>query len=225
VRTAGHRCADDHYDDEGYRRDLTAEERAFHRLYGPWDAFDPEQARAVFDPIGIPWWVAGGWAIEAFTGVPREHEDIDVSMFRRDLPVLRTAVSGSLHVWAAGPSGLTPLDDKQMTMPDDADQVWLRAHALAPWRCDVLLNPDDDGRWVSRRERSYVADLVDVTWQTDGVRYLRPEVALAFKAKGLRPKDEADFATSLPLLGRDARQWLAGFLDRVHPGHAWRDRL
>ncbi len=213
------------YDDEGYRVDLSDSERAFQRLYGPWEAFGPEQARELFEPLGIPWWVAGGWAIEALTGVRREHEDIDVSIFRRDLPVLREGVAGRFHVWAAGEGALTPLADEAKAMPATADQVWLRAHALAPWRVDVLLNPDLDGRWVSRRDSSYVVDLEEVTWQHDGIAYLRPEVALGFKAKTERPKDEADFTAALPLLNSGARGWLVGFLERIHPGHAWLDRL
>ncbi len=212
-------------DDEGYRADLDDGARAFQRLYGPWDAFDPREARELFDPLGIPWWVAGGWAIEAFTGVSREHEDIDVSMFRRDLPVLRSGVAGRYHVWAAGEGALSPLEAPEASIPDTADQVWLRAHALAPWRADVVLNPDDHGRWVSRRDRSYVVDLDDVTWQHDGICFLRPEVALAFKAKSCRPKDQADLDATLPLLDEGQRRWLADFLDRIHPGHAWRDRL
>lgn len=213
------------YDDEGYRQGLKAEELSFQRLYGPWEAFSPERARELFDPLGFPWWIAGGWAIEAFTGVEREHGDIDVSMFRRDLPTLRRTLAGRFHVWAAGEGALTPLVDDATVMPVNADQVWLRAHALAPWRGDVLLNPDQDGRWVSRRDSSYVAELDAVTWQRDGIRYLRPEVVLAFKAKLARPKDEADLTAALPLLDEEALRWLADFLDRINPGHAWLDRL
>lgn len=213
------------YDDDGYRRELSEAERAFQRVYGPWEAYDPEQARVLFEPLGVPWWVAGGWAIEAFTGVNREHEDIDVSMFRRDLGVLRAAVAGRFHVWAAGDGRLSPLVDVDAVMPDDADQVWLRAHALAPWRVDVVLNPDDGGRWVSRRDPSYVVDLDAVTWVRAGIRYLRPEVALAFKAKLQRPKDEADLDATLPLLDVVARDWLSDFLQRIHPRHAWLERV
>ena len=36
--------------------------------------------------LDAPWWIVGGWAIDAFTGRPREHHDIDVGFFRADLP-------------------------------------------------------------------------------------------------------------------------------------------
>jgi hypothetical protein len=45
-----------------------------------------------------------------------------------------------------------------------AAQVWLREHALAPWRVDCILNPSSDGRWVSKRDSALVVDLDQVTW-------------------------------------------------------------
>jgi hypothetical protein len=110
-------------------------------------------------------------------------------------------------------------------MPSDADQVWLRAHALAPWRADVLLNPDQDGRWVNRRDRAHVAPLDAVTWERAGIRYLNPEIVLAFKAKHVRPKDQHDFAAAAPLLDARAREWLSQYLHRKHPGLDWLQRL
>lgn len=209
----------------GYRDDLAADDLEFQRRYGPWEAFTPEQARVLFDEIGIRWWIAGGYAVEAFTGVARQHEDIDVSIFRRDVPVLRAALEGRLHLWSAGSGSLRPVDDRFPEPAADADQIWLREHALSPWRADVVLNPDDDGRWVSRRDPSFVAPLEEVTWELDGIRYLRPEIALAFKAKLARPKDERDFALTLPLLDEAAGRWLADYLARMEPDHAWRQAL
>ncbi len=209
----------------GYALDLAPDELAFQRLYGPWQHFTPDEVRGIFGPIGIAWWIAGGYAVEAFTGIPRHHEDVDVSIFRRDVPLLRSALEGRFHLWSAGSGNLRPVNDDSPEPAPDADQIWLREHALAPWKADVLLNPDDDGRWVSRRDPSFVAPLDDVTWERDGVRYLRPEIALAFKAKLARPKDERDLSVTLPLLSDSARAWLADFLARIEPEHAWRDRL
>jgi hypothetical protein len=87
------------------------------------------------------------------------------------------------HVWAAGSGPLRPVTDDRPDLPDTADQVWLRAHALAPWEYDVVLNPDRDGRWVFRRDPSFDYDLDEITWvASDGIRYLVPEMALAYKA-------------------------------------------
>ena len=207
-----------------YGVDLHADELEFQRRYGPWAAFTPQQARAVFDETGLEWWIAGGWAIEAFTGVSRPHEDIDVSLWRRDVPELVRLFDGRYDVWAAH-GGLTPLYGDQVALPDTADQVWIREHALAPWLADCVVNPDREGRWVNRREPSWDAPLSEITFARDGIRYLSPEIALAFKAKQDRPKDRVDLEAALPLLERGQRTWLKEFLERVHPDHAWLQRL
>jgi hypothetical protein len=202
------------------------EDAEFFRRYGPWEPLTIAETKDLFDPIGIPWWIAGGRAAEAFHQTPREHEDIDVSMFRKHIPELRQAVDGVYHVWSAGSGALRPVDDRFPEPADDADQVWLRAHALAPWRADVVLNPDNDGDWVSRRDRSFSAPLGEVTWERDGVRYLNPEIVLCFKARQRRPKDEHDFAAILPLLDNRARAWLADYVERCEqPDHPWLVRL
>lgn len=209
----------------GYPDGLDAEDEDFYRRYGPWDPLSLAEARALFDPLGIPWWIAGGHAAQAFHGVPRPHEDIDVSIFRRDLPVLLRRAAGDFHVWAAGSGMLSPLTVDRPTPHEGSDQAWIRAHALAPWRADVLLNPDREGQWVNRRDPDMAADLDAVTWIKDGVRYVNPEIVLAFKARLVRAKDEHDFAAMLPLLDRTQRAYLADYLDRREPDHAWRPRL
>ena len=61
--------------------------------------------------------------------------------------------------------------------------------------------------------------------RSNSIPYLAPEIQLLYKAKGLRPKDEADFARTLPALDEKSRQWLAQSLALVHPGHAWLTKL
>lgn len=48
-----------------------------------------------------------------------------------------------------------------------------------------------------------------------------PRVALLFKARQARPKDEKDFAAVLPLLDVERRTWLADALALVDPDHRW----
>ena len=72
--------------------DLSNED--FERLYGPWVPRTPSDVAALLADYPGIWWIAGGWAIEAFTGVRREHEDTDVSVLRRELPLLRRHLAG-----------------------------------------------------------------------------------------------------------------------------------
>ncbi|MEV0590446.1 hypothetical protein [Nonomuraea cavernae] len=51
------------------------------------------------------------------------------------------------------------------------------------------------------------------------------EVQLLYKAKGTRPKDQADFEAVLPLLSDGQRRWLDEALETEHTTHPWRERL
>ena len=58
-----------------------------------------------------PWWVVGGWAIEAATGFRRVHDDTDISILARDVRAFVEFMTGRWHVWnnVAGssiPSGI-----------------------------------------------------------------------------------------------------------------------
>ena len=196
----------------------------FERIYGPQLSWTPLEARDVLAGLTVPWWVAGGWAVEAFSGVAREHEDIDLSVFRRDLPAVRHHLEPHWHLWAASDQGLTHLAPGR-EMPEHAAQVWMREHARAPWRGELVLNPDVDGRWQFKRDPSVVLDLDEATWERDGIRYLRPELVLAHKVSNSRPKDEADLRATLPLLDADRRAWLSDFVARHAPTHPWGDLI
>ncbi|GAA5020243.1 hypothetical protein GCM10023258_08770 [Terrabacter aeriphilus] len=196
----------------------------FQHVYGPQRSWTPAEVRDLLDGVGVPWWVAGGWAVEAFTGVARHHEDIDVSVLRRDTGAIRAHLERDWHLWSAGDSGLLHLPPGR-AVPGDSGQIWVRAHALAPWRGEILLNPDVDGRWQFKRDPSLVLPLDDATWERDGVRYLRPELVLAHKAAAPRPKDDADLEAALPLLGAPELALLRRVVDALPHGHPWQARL
>jgi hypothetical protein len=202
--------------------DEIAEEHAFRRLYGEWDALDPAGTAAFMAGYPGEWWVVGGWAIEAFTGVPRRHEDIDLVIWLRDLPLLRAHVGDRHHLWSAGAGAIRPVNDDWPQPHAEAGQVWLRDHATAPWFLDCILSEDRDGLWVSRRDEEHVVPLTDVTWVADdGIRYMRPEVVLHHKARLHRPKDTVDLEVAWPLLDADARAWLRDAVRRERADHPW----
>ena len=85
------------------------EDIAFERRFGPWAAPTPVEAVAVLAAFARPWWVCGGYAVEAFTGVVRPHDDLDIGFFRRDLAVLREALGDRYDLWSVGSGMLRPL--------------------------------------------------------------------------------------------------------------------
>ena len=99
-----------------------------------------------------------------------------------------------------------------------------RCHA--PWVVDIPITPDANGRWTHKFLPGEVADVEDVTWVADdGIRYLRPEIVLTYKARLRRDKDEPDFRATLPLLSADRRAWMRQAFAAVAPDHAWLDQL
>ena len=151
-----------------------------------------------------PWWVIGGWTIETVTGVEREHDDLDISMFADDAEAFRLFLRGRWTPWNVHQSWLRPFDDRFTDIHPES-QLWVRRDSRSPWVLDVPLTVGrrTGGRvlWTNKRLHEHVAPLDEVTWVADdGLRYLRPEVTLMMKARLDRPKDRADLDAALPLL-------------------------
>jgi hypothetical protein len=199
-----------------------AEDEEFFRWYGDWAPLDPDGLAAFMAGFERPWWIVGGWSIEAFTGAPREHEDVDLSILACDLTAFREHVGEEWNLWSNHGGTLRPFNDRHPEVLDVQSQVWVRRSAADPWVIDLPVTPDRDGLWTSKRDPDHVAPLDDVTWVADdGIRYLRPEIALLYKAVLHRPKDDRDLAVTWPLLGAEQQAWLRDAVRRSYPGHAW----
>jgi len=203
-----------------------AEEDNFLSLYGAWSALSPAQVARELADFSRPWWVVGGWAIEAATGYRREHDDTDISILACDVPEFVACLASRWHVWHNDSGVFQPLGRRRTTVENPESQLWLRKNAASPWVLDVPLTPDRDGMWTNRRLPEHVAPVDDVTWKgSDGIRYLQPEIVLMYKARLRRPKDKLDLETTLPLLSDDRRRWLRETLASFDPGNPWLDRI
>ena len=215
--------------DAADRRDRD-DEPADH--YGPWAPRTPADVATLLADYAGTWWIAGGWAIEAFTDVTRRHADIDPSVMGCELPLFRRYLAGRLHVWTATRGALAPLPPEDRpegkadeVLPEGCGQVWTRRGPLEPWEYDVLIVPGTPEEWVYKRDPSIRKPMADALWHRDGISYLRPEIQLLYKAPGLRAKDQADFVATLPHLARDPRAWLRAALTSTLPSHPWLESL
>jgi hypothetical protein len=193
----------------------------FYRWYGTWASVSPRDAADFLHGAGVRWWIVGGWAVDAFTGEPREHEDIDVGFFRADLPAVLTHLSRELCVWSNLSGILAPLREAGELL-EGARQLWVRRDAQSPWLLDLAMTGHDGDTWISPRDERVRLPFEEATFlAADGIRYLRPELVLFMKARVARPKDDTDLERILPRLEPDAREALRGWLELVHPGHRW----
>jgi hypothetical protein len=198
------------------------EEDEFQALYGGWSPLTPTEVAGLLAGFDRPWWVVGGWAIEAATGYRREHEDTDISLLASDVPGFVAHLAGDWHVWNNVGGVLHPLGGQWQSVDDPGSQLWVRKDASSPWVLDVPLTPDQQGRWSNKRNPKHVAELAEVTFTApDGIRYLNPEIVMSYKAALRRPKDDADLAATLRVLPPDRREWLRNALVEQDPDHPW----
>ena len=201
--------------------DMSAEERDFYRWYGAWRPLTPMGVRRLLYGSKLRWWIVGGWAVDAFTGQPRIHEDIDVSFFREDLGRLLEHLSPRYCVWSNLSGTLRPLR-KPEDLIEGSRQLWVRRDGDSPWVMDLAMNPHEGETWISVRDDSIRMPIDEATFRAaDGISYLQPEIVLLMKSRVASDKNERDLAAILPLLdeGRIAR--LRSYVERLHPDHRW----
>lgn len=205
-------------------RAIDDDDEAFERWFGPWDPLSPAGVAALLDGVTSPWWIVGGWAIDAFTGRTREHHDIDVGFFRADLSAMLDHLAPTVCVWSNASGTLRPLTKAEDLLPD-CRQLWVRRNGSSPWILDFAMTPHDGMTWISPRDETVRMPIGEALITVEGVRYLRPEIVLSFKARAHRPQDEGDFDAVLPLLDDVGRRWLRDTIASEHPDDPWLDRL
>ncbi|MFF5217319.1 nucleotidyltransferase domain-containing protein [Micromonospora sp. NPDC000442] len=186
-----------------------------------WAAcWTPQEVARRLAGTAVPWYVAGGWALDLFRGEQtREHHDIEIGVPGGGFPGIREHFAdftfdavGAGRIWeAATPQVLSA-----------TRQTWLREPATGRYLLDVMREPHDGEVWICRRDATIRLPYPEIIRRgPDRIPYLRPELVLLFKAKHVRAKDQADFDGVVSLLTRTQRDTLTRLLGRVHPGHAW----
>ena len=170
--------------------------------------------------IAAPWCVAAGWALDLFRGTQtREHGDIEIAIPAASFPEVRGRFPdyafdavGSGRIWAdAAPDALAA-----------THQTWLRDRGTGDYLLDVFREPHDRQTWICRHHATIRLPYARIVHRTaDGIPFLAPELVLLFKAKHARPKDQADFETTVPYLSGAQRATLVELLGRAYPGHGW----
>lgn len=197
--------------------------QAFEPDLTRWDAWPPTEVARLLSGIDATWYVTAGWSLDLFHGrQTREHEDLEIAVPAHSFDAVRRALA-EYELWVIGGGLAHPLAPDTLAAHH---QTWVREPATGTWRLDVMREPWEGDTWVFRRDRRIhlPRDSV-IAYTDDGIPYARPEIALLYKAKETRPKDDADFTSVLPLLSQEQRDRLAESLALVHPGHGWLQAL
>jgi hypothetical protein len=117
------------------------------------------------------------------------------------------------HLWENIDGALRPLLPG-VPVRADCGQLWVRRNASSPWRMEFLIDrASSRAEWVFKRDDSVRLPWDQAAHFVAGASYVRPEVALLFKARQGRDKDRADLAAAR--LSDEGRAWLAATSDRL----------
>lgn len=194
---------------------------------GEWHPLTVNEVALLLAGCGVPWWVAGGWSIDLRVGYQtREHADIDILFLRRDQHVVREHLA-AWDVHAAEPPGSLRPWPVGETLPDQVHDIWCRRSPSGPWSLQLILDETEGDEWLFRRDhrvRRSIESLAGPTSSSERA-VLSPDVQLLYKSREMRPKDDQDLSTMLPVLAAEERAWLSNALVAVSPGHPWIARL
>ena len=179
--------------------------------------------------------MSGGWAIDLFLGeVTREHEDLEISVFRHHQHALwehfggrrlfKVATAGQWDEWCEGEYLELPVHQVLARPPDGGPPA-------DPWNpaadeLQFFLNEVEGGIWLCRRDQRVTRHVREVAMRSEsGLPIVAPEIQLLYKAAHDVAKNEHDFQLVVGRLQGKQRAWLHEALDLVHPGHAWLEAL
>ena len=194
-----------------------------------WRPMAVEDAARLMSGVAVPWWIAGGWAIDLFLGQQtRSHGDTDILILRNDQLIVRDFLSKKgLSLYKAQQPGLKPwLAGEFQARP--FDDIWCRWTSESPWVLQLMLLCTNGDEWVFKRDPAIRGRLEDIGRRTQsGIPYLSPHIQLLYKAKQkTQEKDQSDFDLAVPEMQREEKVWLLQNLERQFPhGHEWIERL
>jgi len=188
---------------------------------GSWRTGSPSEVMSWLSCLTVSWWIAGGWALDLFVGAQgRVHGDLDVGVLRSE--IMDVLVALPLWEFFEAKEGVLTRLDAGNAPRAEVNSLWCRPASSSIWALELVLDQSEQDRWVFRRDARIQRPLATVIQHSpEGIPYLAPEIQLLYKARNVRPQDQADFDRVVPQLDVNARAWLKWALCTVEPDHKW----
>ncbi|WP_455975446.1 nucleotidyltransferase domain-containing protein [Methylorubrum populi] len=186
-----------------------------------WDAWTPHELRQRLREVIVPWYVAGGWALDIWHGKQtRVHEDLEFVALRHDADRFRNILC-ELDFFAVK-DGIIEYLPPSVPVPSDVSQLWSGDIQRGVWRVDLMIEQGTPDLWVYKRNQAIKMARSDAVRVSEGgIPYLSPLIVVLFKAKHRRDKDRADFELCLPKFSAGEKEQLIIWLNDLHPNHEW----
>lgn len=191
-----------------------------------WQPYTPHQIWGLLKDKGLPFWIAGGYALELFVGEPyRAHADLDIVVPRSAQQKLRTSLSEYAFYAADPPGQLRAWPDAEFLVKPIED-VWVKEQEGGPFVFQIMFLETDGLFWQFKRDPTVTGLITDYGWiSAEGYPVIQPEIQLLHKAKSVREKDQIDFRECMPYLSDHQKSWLKQTLAQVHPNHPWLNEI
>ncbi|KQV30139.1 amino acid transporter [Rhizobium sp. Root73] len=189
------------------------------------DAWTPELLSERFRYQHPSWYIVGGWALDLWHGYQtRDHEDLEFCILSDDVDIFRDELS-ELDFFEVRNGNFAYLAPETRPRPETT-QLWGADMANLCWRVDMMIEHGTRENWTYKRDPSFRLPRSTAVRETPtGIPYLAPALALLFKAKHVRAKDEEDLHAALPKLHDQEKADLRCWLEAMYPGHEWITRL
>ena len=190
-----------------------------------WEPLTPAQATERLKGLDVPWWIAGGWALDLYMGrQTRSHGDLDLAILRGGEAALRRQLRG-WELFIADVGMLTPWMEGE-PFPAERHAIWAREPGRDAFQLEIAVEQRDADRWTYRRDPRIGTHVEDIgRFTNDAIPYIRPDIQLLYKSKNARPVDESDLLTVLPRLDAAQRATLSAWISAGDPTHRWLTRL
>ncbi|GGP11977.1 short-chain dehydrogenase [Oceanobacillus neutriphilus] len=190
-----------------------------------WQPLSIQEIRYLMKNISIPWWIAGGWALDLHYGKQtREHEDMDILIRKIDLPLLKKHLGESYELFLANNGSLSKLIDSK-SINIQSGSIWVKMKHEITWLFEIMLMDTENNEWIYKRDNKIKRPLSEIEAITeDGIPYIKPEIQLLYKGGSsvVRQKDNNDLERMLPILKKDEMKWLYHTLSQQFNGeHPW----
>lgn len=190
-----------------------------------WDAWSPHELGQRLREAILPWYVAGGWALDVWHDEQtREHEDLEFVVLRDHVDHFR-GILCDLDFFAVKDGAIEYLPPSAR-LPGDVWQLWGADTRQGCWRVDLMIEEGTPDLWVYKHDRTINMARSDAVHVSNvGIPYLAPINVMLFKAKRRRSKDQMDFDHCLPKLSVEEKHQFVVWLTGLHPDHPWITQL
>lgn len=151
--------------------------------------------QSIMSDFKRPWYIAGGWAIDLYLGkITREHEDIEIVVFREDQTFLKEYLE-EWDMYKVEDRGLKPWGTELLNLPVHEVHA---SNKQTGDKFEILLNELEGFEWKYRRDFRVKLPLTEVgSFTVSGIPYLKPEIVLLYKSKHIRFKRSAGLLKNL----------------------------